>query len=784
MDLKTLKTLEYDCILSEIKRFAASACSKEAIMSILPYEKKQDIERAQGEVIEAYDVKYKYSVSPVEQFDDCGFAVNKAVKGAMLSPGELLKVKRLLRAGRVAQSALFPLEVPLLKVYSSSYFTDKSFEDELERSILSENELSDNASEALKTLRRKIAEKKNALKEKLSSYFRKSEYSKYMQDNLVTVRGDRFVIPVKSEYRSAVPGLIHDMSASGATVFIEPFAVVDTNNEIKSLTLAETAEVERILTALSERVAALSGNLIKMQDAVMRIDVIFAKMHYSVNIDGTVPQFNENGIFVLNNARHPLIDSKQVVPVNISVGRDYKILMITGPNTGGKTVCLKTVGLMCLMAYTGLMIPCGDGSEIAICDNIFCDIGDDQSIAQSLSTFSSHIVNLVKITNSMTKDTLLLLDELGGGTDPQEGAALALGIIKYVELWRSTAIITTHYGELKDYALASPNIYNAAMQFDKQTFRPTYRLMLGLPGTSNAISIARSLGLSDKILEFAEDSMSEEKVRLENLIKSAEEVKRKSEDELLETERIKSELMSMRGELERKQNELNLKLEKINSGAKTEIKRLVSIGVERADELIEQLKQKVDEGNERALIEAKALRKKLEAMAYESSDEEQMLCEELDINKLKAGDKVYVTSLNSVGVLKSMPDKRGNVTVTLGAISSSVKVSELKKPILKPESPKKREKFEYKPSVRYEAAPTPEVNVIGYTVSEAIEIVEPHLISLADGTGRLLRIVHGKGTGALGKGLQQYLRTSHYVKSYRYGGFGEGERGVTIVELN
>ncbi|MCH5164353.1 MAG: endonuclease MutS2 [Clostridiales bacterium] len=786
MDAKTLKTLEYDKILSKIQSFAVSACSKSAALMLLPFDGADNVKKALNEVIEAYRVKYQHGVNPVEEFDESSAICQKAVKGVMLTPGELLRIKSLLRAGRVAQTVLAPLEVSLLKAYSDSYFVDRGLEDEIDRCILSENEISDNASTTLRDIRRKIADKKNALKEKLSSYFRKSEFSKFMQDNLVTIRNDRFVLPVKSEYRSAVPGLIHDMSSSGATVFIEPFAVVETNNEIKSLTLSETAEIERILSDLSNKVANISDNIVKMQDAVISIDIIFAKMKYSVDIKGSVPIFNEVGAINLKSARHPLIDKKTVVPVSISVGQDYKILMITGPNTGGKTVCLKTVGLVCLMAYTGLFIPCEDGSEVAIFDNIFCDIGDEQSIAQSLSTFSSHIVNLVKITESMTKNTLMLLDELGGGTDPQEGAALAIGIIKYIEMWRSTAIITTHYGELKEYALVSPSISNASMQFDSDTFKPTYKLMLGIPGTSNALNIAQTLGLNEMILKFALENMNEEKIRLENLIKSAEDVKKKSEEELAQTELLKAELMQTKADLVNKQQLLNDKLDKINFGAKTEIKRLVSAGVEKADELIEELKAKVRQGDERALLEAKSIRKQLENMVYEADATQDVPYEELDLTKLKVGDKVFVKSLNSVGTILSMPDKKKEVSVTLGAIKTKVKTSELAKPIIAEQPKKQIRKSEYKPTPKNnEFTMIPEVNVIGYTVSEAIEIIEPHLVSLASTEGvKTLRIVHGKGTGALGKGLQQYLKTSPCVKSYRYGGYGEGDRGVTVVELN
>ncbi len=784
MDQKTLKTLEYAKVLSKIQHFAVSSYPKELIMSLTPYENESEIKTALGEVLEAYDIKYVFGLNPIEEFDDCLDICQKAVKGATLTPGDLLKIKSLLRSGRIAQTVLSPMDCPLLQNYTQNYFADKILEDDIDRCILSEIDISDNASSTLKDIRRKIADKKSALKEKLSSYFRKSEFSKYMQDNIVTVRNDRFVLPVKSEYRSSVPGLIHDISSSGATVFIEPFAVVETNNEIKSLALKEAAEIEKILSDLSVRVADLNDDLIKMQKAVAALDIIFAKTMYSAEINGTAPKFNKRGIVNLKNARHPLIDKMNVVPVSIAVGNDYRILMITGPNTGGKTVCLKTVGLLCLMAYTGLLIPCDEGSEVAIYDNIFCDIGDDQSITESLSTFSSHIVNLIKITEDMTADTLLLLDELGGGTDPQEGAALAIGIIKYIEMWKSTAIITTHYGELKEYALLSADILNASMQFDSETLKPTYKLMMGIPGTSNAINIAKTLGLNDKILNFALESMDQEKIGLENLIKSAESVKKKSEEELEQTERIKEDLLLQKAKLIADQNLLTEKLDKINFSAKSEIKKMVSAGVEKAEELIEQLKEKVKIGNERALLEARSIKKQLENIEYEMAKEESPVYEDADIDKLKIGDKVFIKSLNSIGTLAGLRDKKDEVTVLLGSIKTKVKTDELAKPVIVEKPKPKQRPHEYKPSPKSDFAVVPEINVIGYTVSEAVEIIEPYLINAANSDeSKMLRIVHGKGTGALGKGIQQFLRSLPYVRSYRYGGYGEGERGVTIVEL-
>ncbi len=784
MDLKTLKILEYESILSKIKSFAVSSAAKEAVMEIFPKADFDLVKMNQNEVVEAYKVKYTYLANPIDSFDNCKEICDKATKGIMLSPSELLKIKTLLRSGRIAQNSLKNLPVESLKVYSDSYYIESFLEDEIDRVIISENEISDLASATLKDIRRKLADTKIALKEKLSSYFRKSEFSQFLQDNLVTIRNDRFVLPVKSEYRSSVPGLIHDMSSSGATVFIEPFAVVETNNKIKSLMLSEAAEIERILNDLSGSVANIAENLLKMQTAITKLDVIFAKMKYSVDINGTVPKFNNSGIINLKAARHPLIDKYVVVPVNISVGKDYKILMITGPNTGGKTVCLKTLGLICLMAYIGLFIPCDDDSEVAIFDNIFCDIGDEQSIAQSLSTFSSHMVNLVRITEQMTNNTLLLFDELGGGTDPQEGAALAIGIIKYIQMWKATAVLTTHYSELKEYALIAEDICNASMQFDSESLKPTYKLMLGVPGTSNALNIAKMLGLNSVILNFAKESMDKDKIELENLIKSAEYVKKRSEEELELTAKIKEELMAQKADVESKQKQLNAKIEKLNSNAKIEIKRIVSLGVERADELIERLKEVIKEGDERALLEAKSIRKQLANMVYDMAPQSEEQYESIDIANLKVGEKVFVKSLSAQGDLLSLPDKKNEVYVMLGAIKTKVKADSLARPYVS-DNQKTKKKADYKPSPKgdEEAILIPEVNVIGYTVSEAIEIIEPHLISMVGGNSKILRIVHGKGTGALGKGVQQYLKTSRFVRSFRYGGYGEGDNGVTIVEI-
>ena len=782
MDTKSLKTLEFDKILDNIKAFACSSLAKEKVSRILPFGEKDQIYEATEEVSNAYIVKYKFNANPVQSFDDCGESIIKAGKGVTLSPSELLKICRLLRSGRVAKNVITEVgdSTSALDKYIYSYQINEFLEKDIDRCILGESEISDNASVALRDIRRKLLDKKAALKDKLSSFFRKSEYSLYLQDNLVTVRNDRYVLPVKSEYRSMVQGLIHDQSKGGATVFIEPFAVVEMNNEIRSLKAKEEAEIENILKDLTRQVAAFADDLTKMQDAVTAIDVIFAKLNYSVSIGGIVPRFNENNNLKLLDARHPLIDKNKVVPVTIQIGNGANVLMITGPNTGGKTVCLKTAGLLCLMAYCGIMIPCSEGSEIPLFDNIFCDIGDEQSIEQSLSTFSSHLVNLTRITDELTNKSLLLFDELGGGTDPIEGSALAIGIIKYVQMFKATAIITTHYSALKDYALSCDDILNGAMQFNAQTLKPTYKLLIGVPGASNALKIAKSLGLNSTILEFAYQSMDKEQLKLEDLLSQAEETKRLAQEELSANRQLSEELNELKAQISQKQRMLTDKLERLNSNAKAEIKRIIASDEEKADEIIQQIKEKLKEADEKAFFEAKALRKQLENLKYRNDEQEPSELTPIKQDRIEKGKKVFIISLKTQGTIIDYDSKKSTATVAVGSMKTSVKFSD----IAETEQPKPKTVKKFVPTPKTEEyVIIPEVFVIGYTVSEAIELIEPHLINCHLNGPKILRIVHGKGTGALGTGIQKYLKTSPIVRSYRYGGFGEGERGVTVVEV-
>lgn len=779
MDDRTLSLLEFDAVLRGVSNYAVSAAAKAAVLALRPQADEAAVSAALEQTEEAYRIKYKYLLNPTADFDDCAALADKAAAGGLLQPAELLKIARLIRAARIAKQAVSGCgeDIVLLKEIVACIYVDSALEKDINACIAGENELRDDASPELKSIRRRIASASVRLKEKMASYARSSSTAKFLQDSPVTVRDGRLVLPVRSECRSEIPGIVHDMSGSGATVFIEPFPAVELNNEIRTLRAQEQSEIERILRRLSEFTGNCAESLKKAQYQCTMLDVICAKCEYSVATNGIRPVITREKTVRLTNARHPLIDKDKVVPVSLSVGGDFSVLVITGPNTGGKTVCLKTLGLMCLMAYTGLFIPCGPESSLCVFDNIFCDIGDEQSIEQSLSTFSAHIVNLVDITDRITPDSLLLLDELGAGTDPAEGAALAIGVLKYIELMHARAVVTTHYGEIKEYSLVSPNLMNACMQFDEATLKPTYRLIMGMPGVSNALKICEGLGLNDYILRAARSQLSEEKVRFEKVLAHAEAVRSRAERELRQAETLKAELEKEKAEADALLARAGEKWDEIRENAKIRTAKIVADASDEADEILGQMREALAKADNAAYLEARKLKKKLDDMRYAGERAGLPSLKAVDPARLKVGDRVIVRSLNAEGVVQQTMDKKGVVTVRIGVMPMQVPVSDLGEPPVS--APERKKKTAVHVSAPAEAQ-TGEVKVLGMTVSEAIEAVEPYLRSHAGGT---LRIIHGKGTGALGKGIQQYLRTSPLVKSYRYGRYGEGETGVTIVEL-
>ena len=788
MDEKLLHVLEFDEVRIRLSEYAVSQRTKQELSALTPYTKIEDVQQALQLTDEAYTVKHKYLVSPIDEFDDITEILNKARAGAVLRPGELLKTAAVLRCARIAKTEISALgdDVSGLKSLVAPLVIDRNLETQIGDTVAGENEIKDDASDLLRELRRKIHGANSKLKEKLAGYTRNSSVSKYLQDNIVTVRMGRFVLPVKSECRSMVQGLIHDQSSSGSTIFIEPFPVVELNNELRYLQMEEQREIERILSVLSEYVANSYDLLLFALRRCTELDGIFAKSAFSSWYKGTMPVLNAKGKLCLKNARHPLIDAHKVVPVSVETGETYNILIITGPNTGGKTVCLKTVGLCCLMAYSGLMIPCDKNSSVALYDDIFCDLGDEQSIEQSLSTFSAHIVNIVRITDSVTPQSLVLLDELGSGTDPVEGAALSVGIIKYLERIGCKGIVTTHFNELKEYALVSDKLMNACMQFDEQTLRPTYKLIVGIPGVSNALQIAGTLGLNDYILKEARNSITEEQARFETVLRQAQYTKTQVESEKEALLQEREQLETERNALEAMRKKVEEKQERIQNNAKAETNRIIGTMVAKANELIEELKEAVKEENEEALRRARTLRSRLEDCKRESDERIRPTYAPFSSKTAKAGQQVAVKSLDAIGNLLTWDDKKGLYRVRIGNMQLSVPESDLGLPIVAqpPKEDSKQRKTPKTQSASSAAATDPissEIRLLGKTVAEAVEELEPLLQSLP--TGSILRIVHGKGTGALGKGIQAYLKTHSRVASYRYGQYGEGDTGVTMAEI-
>lgn len=780
---RTIKLLDFDKVLAIVAQYAQSALTRQQIESFVP---RLDIKQAaelQDETAEAMLVRGKYLLSPVLPIDDVAPFLAKARIGITLGMGELIKIARVLKAAAYLKEKLLSTgdDIVKLKAKVANLYVDTALQKDIEDSIIGENEMSDNASFKLKSIRRSIANINSRLKDKLTSYTKNNAASEYLQDNLYTVRNNRFVLPVKSERRSNVPGLIHDQSASGATVFIEPFDLVELNNDLQTALSEEQAEIQRILAEFTKRVYDRMDDIMSGQDTIIMSDIVFSKAIFGEKYRGIKPFLHGYGKTQLKNARHPLIDKNKVVPVSVEIGQDFFILLITGPNTGGKTVCMKTVGLFCLMAYSGIPLPCEE-AEVSVYDDIFCDIGDEQSISNELSTFSSHVVNINYIIDNITSSSLVLLDELGGGTDPTEGAALAIGVIKYLRTVGCSAIISTHYDKLKEYALVTDKVTNACMLFDEKTLLPTYKLVIGMPGSSNALKIAKGLGMNQFILNEAEKNLDSDKVAYENIIRSAENIKTEAEKEKQAADKERQTLSKQRQALESEKSKVEALYDRIKNNAAAEVKRIVSARVAKAESIIAEMKELMEQADEKALFEVRNKRNKLIDLEYKLDNDREATYEDLPDELVRVGQKVFIKSLETEGVIVQPPNKKGEVRVRSGNISTNVKRSDLGLPIEKPKSIA-QQKVAPKPQQPAKTGLTKEIMVIGQTVPEAIETIEPYIIAAHESPDKLLRIVHGKGTMALAKGVQAYLKKMPLVQSFRFGRYGEGDNGVTIVTV-
>lgn len=761
--------------------------TKERIRTLTPSLDLYQIRDQLTETSEAALVIMQKGALPLGGFYDIAGLANLADKGGTLTMKQLLQILYNLQAARNAKTFLssdLP-ELPAIQGLTEVISVQKRLEDEIDRCIISEDEMADSASSELKRIRRSIGIQNENLRSRLNGMITSSANKTLLQDSIVTMRQGRYVIPVKLEHRSRFPGIVHDQSASGATLFIEPQAIVNMNNQLRELELAEKKEMQRILAELSAMTAAVKTELVNNQDILVQLDFIFAKGKLSVSMKGVEPQISGEGILRIRQGRHPLIDAKKVVPINISLGSAYDTLVITGPNTGGKTVTLKTVGLMALMAQSGLHVPCGEGTVLPIYHQVFADIGDEQSIEQSLSTFSSHMNNIVQIVSQTDENTLVLLDELGAGTDPTEGAALAISILENLRSQGASILATTHYTELKKYALSTEGVENASMEFNVETLSPTYRLTIGTPGRSNAFEISRKLGLPESVISHAKSLLDRGDIQFEEVITSIERDRRAAEDERDEATALNAAMKRREEALALREEQLKQQKEKILEKAKAEAREMVSDAKEFYSQMQQEMKALTkckDEAKRNREIDR--IRRQLSQQTDRFRDH--IAVEENpdppDPSQLKLGDRVKILTIDQKGNVLTLPDERGEMQVQAGLMKLTVNIRSVMK--IQDGSKKKSQKAQYGAMYRMKAENiSPTVNVVGKNLDEAELLVDKYLDDAYMGGLNEVTIIHGRGAGILREGLARMFRSHKHVDQFRKGSYSEGGDGVTVVTL-
>lgn len=783
MEKRVLKTLEYDKILAMLKERASCCISRELVDTMEPSGDFDTVERELKLTAEAETLFYKTGRSPVDDFPDMRHCLERMHAALFLSTGELLGIASCLKAARIAKDILAKEvgEESYLYNLAGLLITHRSAEEEINRCVINEDEIFDGASPALARIRRAMRLANEKVREKLNSMIRSTAYQKYLQEPIITIRNGRFVIPVKQEYRQQVPGLIHDQSSSGATLFIEPSAVVELGNEYKKLLAEEADEIERILTELTAMLAPYADEIREDLNIMGQIDLVFAKAKLSRELNAVMPRLNRNNYVRIVRGRHPLIPADRVVPIDIWIGRDYRSLIITGPNTGGKTVTLKIVGLFALMVQSGIFVPANEGSEFPVFEHIYADIGDEQSIEQSLSTFSSHMKNIVGILDKADENSLVLLDELGAGTDPIEGAALAMSILEELNERHCICVSTTHYSEIKAFAMTHEGMENASMEFDIDRLCPTYRLYIGIPGKSNAFEISSRLGLPNSIIDKAKGFLKGEDVRFEDIISSAQSQHRIAEEERKMAEEARAELEKLRADAERERRKLDEDRNRLQAKAKEDAKRIVADTKREMEKLIVEIRSIKDIDRSAADRVIQAARDTLRATETAVNEKEAIKKEDntKPPKTVRAGDTVNIVTLDQKATVLSAPDSKGEVMVQAGVMKLNVKLKDIRL-------------IEEKKA----AAPTSgkvglgagkqvglELDVRGMLVDEANIIVDRYLDDAYNAGLSEVNIIHGKGTGALRAGVQAFLKRHPLVKGYRMGSYGEGDAGVTVVTL-
>ena len=794
-ELRHIKALELDKVLFQLSELASIKDSKEMALELKPSDVLYDAQTLINQTNAAYVLLAKFGGPSFGAAKNVNSSLSRASAGGVLTMKELLDIGEVLRVIRSLYEWRFsqPGADSCLDVFFSSLCPNRMLENNIFTSILNEEEMADNASRELSDIRRKMRNQAQSIREKLEGMVRSSYYQKYLQDAIITQRNGRFVVPVKSEHRNEVPGLVHDTSGSGATVFIEPMAVVDANNEIRVLQGKEREEIERILAELSVAAGEQAETIKQNFESIVELNLIFAKAQLAYKMKASVPILNTEGIIDLKKARHPLLDPKKVVATDINLGDEFDTLVITGPNTGGKTVSIKTLGLLSLMACCGLLIPAADNSKICVFKKVFADIGDEQSIEQSLSTFSSHMVNIVDIIKNADDESLVLIDELGAGTDPVEGAALAIAILERLHICGAKIAATTHYAELKAYALDTPRVENGSCEFDVTTLRPTYRLLIGVPGRSNAFAISERLGIDKELIARANEFVSSENIRFENVVDSLEESRLALEREKSETERERRELEEKRRLAELKLQEAETLRLKEYEKAQGEAMKITEKARREANALlmeIEALRKELKstkDASELARRAKQAMKRGLSEIDRTVNPVTTSLYEDDDYvlpRPLKVGDTVFLTELGKEAQVLSLPDKREQVEVLSGSIRMRVSISKLRLVEKKKEKPKTASLSRSgSMESRLTASAENRCDLRGMTVDEALLTLDSFLDSMLMANIGEFTVIHGKGTGALRAAVHKHLKGNKFVRSFRLGVYGEGENGVTIVTL-
>ncbi len=774
-----LDKIEYNKIINILSTYAITENGKEKCLNLFPQTEKKQIEKALLETTEAVSLLFRNGNPPFAELYNIKNHILNLKNGNFLSIKSLLEINTVLTVSRNLHDYYFETELnqsDSLTPYFEHLYTNSKIENQISSSILDENTLDDKASDTLYKIRQQIKRIQKDIKIKLQSILN----SKFIQEPVVTIRQNRFVVPIKSEYKSSVKGLVHDSSGSGSTLFIEPFSVFELNNEISDLITQENIEIEKILQRLSSLFFDITDKLENNYNLIGLLDFIFAKAKYSKSTNCNCPKINENKIIFLKDAIHPLLDSKKAVPITLEIGNKYSTILITGPNTGGKTVTLKTVGLLTAMAQSGMHIPASQQSSIYIFDNIFADIGDNQNITESLSTFSSHMLNIINILKFATSNSLVLVDELGSGTDPVEGATLAISILEYLREKNVTTIATTHYTELKQYALLTNGIENASCEFNLDTLSPTYKLLIGVPGKSNAFEISKKLGLDESIINNARSLIGSDTAKIEDLLKEIYDSKSQIE---LEKEKIKiesSKISELKEKLEIEYNDFSEHKKEYIQKAKQEAKEIVLSAKQEVNDIIKEIE--LEKNNSKKINE---LRNKLNTKLsdYTNTNDTIHISKPISEKEIKNGMIVYVPSFGKNGTIISYSQQSNKANIQIENIKTTLPLSQITYAENSENTKSKKEIPQRKNSNFTPKKISTEINIIGMNIEESISLIDKFLDDASIAKLENVRIIHGKGSGALGKGIQNYLKTHPHVKTYRYGTFGEGEMGVTIVEI-